>query len=927
VIVRWWSRVILTHPRLVLGVAALVAVASLGGAARYLEIRPSRSELAFSGERLLQLKEAYREEFGDRDGVVIVVDATNLDRAKQFVTAVAARLEQDREHVADLFYRVEPAPFEAHALQYLSREELTTLRRKVADHEVLIRDLATSPGLNRLFAGINREMGEALVEHFFTLEEEKGAAPVDLTFLNTLLRQMRDTMSGRRGFVSPWGEWLGSSKAPVSEGYLLTDDKRFLIVLATIRGVAERTLVPKQAAIERIRAAIAEVGRTIRGVNAGVTGSDALASDEIVTARRDASMATLLSLGGVALLFVLLWRGFAAPFRALLSLAMGIAWTMGFITLTVGSLNILTAMFIPILIGLGIDYQVHLLERFGEERAAGLPPVEALVATFQKTGTAIATGAVTTVVAFYSLLLTNFKGLVELGFITGSGLLLCLLAAFTVLPALLLVHRGRTDVPVVSRPAAFLAVLERWGRYPWVVIAGAALLAVAAFPALGTIQLEFNLLELQAEGTESVDWELRLLAEGGTSTWFGVSLARSPQEVATKKVRLEALSSVDRVQTVFSFLPKEPRRKIASIRALGPSLAGLPAAFGPLEAIELGDLEATWERMRFKLGDRERFASASDMEIEEARQHLEGLRDRVRKGDPGKLSQALAGYQTALFSDFQKKITLLRRNLQSGPMTVADLPRDLKDRFVGRQGTYLLKVFPAGNVWGREPLQRFVEEVRSVDADIIGNPVVAWDHGRTMERGYLLGGVYATVAMVLIILWSFRSVAHLFLALVPLVLGGAWTLGLMELFRINFNLANLILLPLIVGYGIMNGLHIVKRWKHEGGKGTIIANSTGRAVFLSATTTMVGFGSLLIASHRGIFSLGFLLSVGVGAILLASLTVLPALLWVLARGGRGEAAGEAATEAAAVAAVSTGPWHLSQPRGDDQRPQERRPST
>jgi len=927
VIVRWWSRVILTHPRLVLAVAGLVAVASLGGAARYLEIRSSRSELAFSGDRLLQLKAAYREEFGDRDGVVIVVDATNLARAKQFVSTVAARLERDREHVADLFYRVEPAPFEAHALQYLSREELTTLRRKVADHEGLIRDLATSPGLNKLFAGINREMGEAIVGHFFTLEEEKGSAPVDLSFLNTLLRQTRDAMSGRRGFVSPWGDWLGAGKAPVSEGYLLTDDKRYLIVLATIRGVAERTLVPKQAAIERIRTAISEVGRAYPGIQAGVTGSDALASDEIVTAQRDSSLATLLAFTGSLALFLLLWRGWAVPLRAILSLAVGISWTLGFTTLTVGSLNILSAMFVPILIGMGIDYNIYLLERYGEERRAGSGSRDAWERAFRRAGPPTVTGAVTTVAAFYSLILTNFKGLVELGFITGSGLLLCLLAAFTVFPALLILHDGRADVRIVPRPAVFLEVLERCRHHPRVVIALAGLLALASLPAIGTIVMDFNLLELQAEGTESVTWERRLLAEGGSSTLYGVSLARSPQEVAAKKVRLEALPSVDRVQTVFSFLPKEPRRKIVAIRALGPSLAKLPPVFGDLGPIALADLEATWERMRFKLGDRERFSSASDMEIEEARRLLESLRDRLRKGDAGKLSQALAGYQTALFSDFQKKITLLRRNLQSDPMTVADLPRDLKERFVGRQGTYLLKVFPEGNVWAREPLQRFVEEIRSVDPDVIGNPVTAWDHGSTMERGYLRGGAYAAAAMLVVILWSFGSISHLVLALIPLVVGGAWTLGLMVLFRVNFNLANLIILPFIVGYGIINGLQIVKRYQQDGGTGPIIANSTGRAVFLSTTTTIAGFGSLMVANHRGIFSLGFLLSVGVGSVLLASLVVLPALLGVLARVRRGEAAGEAAADAAAVAAVSTGPWHLSQPRGDDQRPQERRPST
>jgi hypothetical protein len=240
-------------------------------------------------------------------------------------------------------------------------------------------------------------------------------------------------------------------------------------------------------------------------------------------------------------------------------------------------------------------------------------------------------------------------------------------------------------------------------------------------------------------------------------------------------------------------------------------------------------------------------------------------------------------------------------------MTLADLPRELRDRFIGTEGIYLLRVFPQGNIWGREAVQQFVREVRSVDQDALGDPITAWEHGQSMEKGYLLGGLYAAIAMFVVILWSFGSVSHLMLALVPLVVGIAWTLGLMELFSIHFNLANLILLPLIVGYGIINGLQIVKRYQSEGRTGSIIANSTGRAVFLSSATSMAGFGSLMVAHHRGIFSLGSLLAVGVGSVLLASLTVLPALLWALS----------------GVRTSGQGSLQLKQSGGEEERPHRR----
>ncbi len=880
---RRWSRVISRYPRVVLLLTSLLAVLSFVTAVAWLEIRPSRTELVFGNERLIQLQQAYRRAFGDRDGIVIVVDASDLARAKQFVSALAERLQGDREHIAELFYRADPAPFETHALQYLSPAELETLHRKIEDHAALIRDIATTPGISTLFAGINREMGEALVGHFFTgfLEGEKETGRADLGLLNALLRRLGDALSGSGSFVSPWGDWLGAGKEPVSEGYLLTEDKRYLVLLAKIRGTNEQTLVPKREAIQRIRATLAEIGHAYPGIQAGVTGPDALASDEIVTAQRDSTLATFLSFTISIALFFLLWKGLAVPLRAILSVAVGICWTVGFTTLTVGSLNILSAMFAPILIGLGVDYNIYFLERYGEERAKGRNPFDALEGTFRSVGGPTATGALTTVVAFYSLTLTNFKGLVEMGFITGSGLLLCLLSAFTVFPALLILRERAKGAWLTSRSATFFVVLERCSHRPWIVIAGAALLALASLPALGKIQLDFNLLELQAKGTESVDWELRLLEGGGTSTWYGVVLAKSPEEVRAKTARLEALPSVDRVQSIFSFLPKEPERKLGAIQALGTPLAKLPPTFGGLEPVDLEALGATLERIRFKLGDKERFTSASDSDLEEGRRLLDALRARLKAGKPAELRQSLAAYQTALFADFEQKITILRSNLESGPMTLADLPRQLTDRFIGKEGTYLLRVFPQGNIWGREAVQQFVREVRLVDQDALGDPISAWEHGQNMEKGYLLGGLYAGIAMLVVILWSFGSVSHLMLALVPLVVGIAWTLGLMELFSIHFNLANLILLPLIVGYGIINGLQIVKRYQSEGRRGSIIANSTGRAVFLSSATSMAGFGSLMVASHRGIFSLGSLLAVGVGSVLLASLTVLPALLWAL----------------------------------------------
>jgi predicted RND superfamily exporter protein len=148
-----------------------------------------------------------------------------------------------------------------------------------------------------------------------------------------------------------------------------------------------------------------------------------------------------------------------------------------------------------------------------------------------------------------------------------------------------------------------------------------------------------------------------------------------------------------------------------------------------------------------------------------------------------------------------------------------------------------------------------------------------------MIKGYIEGGIYALVVIVIIEFVSLRRVGDVLLALIPLGLGMLWTVGLMWLFNLQFNLANLVAVPLIIGIGVENGLHLVHRYREEGQGGmALVAGSTGQSVALFSFTTMIGFGSLMVGKYYGIFSMGLLLTLAVGSVLVASLVVLPLLL-------------------------------------------------
>ncbi|MFN3477552.1 MAG: MMPL family transporter, partial [Candidatus Methylomirabilales bacterium] len=317
------------------------------------------------------------------------------------------------------------------------------------------------------------------------------------------------------------------------------------------------------------------------------------------------------------------------------------------------------------------------------------------------------------------------------------------------------------------------------------------------------------------------------------------------------------------------------------------------------EPVDLEALLSTLGRIRFKMLEEGEAVwdpkkKPPVEEMREVRVLIDRFVEKVKEKRPGEVYQALTAYQEELVQDLGDKLDLFRLNLEAKPITLIDLPQALRDRFVGRNGRYRLLVFPAEDIWEPGPLERFVQELRTVDPNAIGDPVLGFEHMRAMKEGYKRAGLYTLLGVSLLAFLTFREWRSFLLALIPLAGGSLWTLGLMGLFRIKFNLANLIVLPLITAPAVESGIMIVSRFREERGKGKgpiPLPKSTGRAVAFSALSTMVGFGSLMISRHRGIFSIGLLLTFGVGCVLLASLTVLPALLQVTSSPGRGTGGG------------------------------------
>jgi uncharacterized protein len=910
----------LRHPLMVIGVAVLgVAVALMLSATR-LEFRTSHLDLVSSGNRYKQLDQAFSREFDDiPERVIVVIRGQEKARAKAFATALAQRLAGEPS-VDTVLYRIPLDALQEKALLFLSYDELSELQRQLEQHRELLNEFATYPTVERLFHLLNREVTKALVSHVFTdflQDERQQEQPLDPGFLLALLRQLNQRLDPQQPYHSLWEElFIGTAQGAAHDGFLWSDDQQLLFVFANPK-VEGGDVAPFRTAVQQIRQAVREVQRAYPDLEVGITGKAVLETDEMASAQRDMTIATAISLVGVAILFGVFFRSLIRPGLTVLTLMLGVGWTLGFTTLTIGHLNIFTIVFAPMLIGLGIDSTgIHFLTHYEAQRVAGKNVRQALEHTFLGTGGGIVTATLTTATAFYALGLSDFLGLRELGFITGSGLMLILLATFTCLPALLVLEerwRGaRAPVhttPYVEEQGGFV---ERLYRYPWAVLATSAFLVVLSLLALGEIGTDFNLLRLQSERNESVRWAEEIFASSRRSVLMGELMADSIEDVEHKVTALSRFASVEKVDSILAVLPAEQERKLALLRELRPLLAETTIQRPAPEAIDLAALRATLERLNAKIevGDDTPPTSPDGTLAQELRE-VQGLiaqfLRRTQEMSPAEVQLALSTYQRELHGDLVDKLTILQRNLEAEPVTIGDLPPELRARYVGRNGKFRLFVLPAENVWEPQALAKFVRDLQAVDPDAIGAPVTNFEYMDSIKAGYRKASVYAMGGIVFLTFLMFRGALSTVLALVPLLVGSVWTLGLMVLFGVQFNMANLLFVPLIIGIGIDNGVHIVHSYRATGkyeGESVPLAKSTAKAITLAALTTIVGFGSLMISSHRGIYSLGLLVVLGVGSVLIASLTTLPSLLAIGGRAALGQTSASRTYQEKALSSMS-----------------------
>ena len=873
------------YPQIILFILCVVfTVMKLG-------FNTKRNDLVGGEKKYHQNFLKYKDEFPRQDDLVVVVESDRLEKNRQFVERLGTRMEAETNLFTDVFYKGDLKLMGPKALLFVPEDDLGELQKTLVEYKPFVQNFAQATNLNSLFQLINSQFRKAGMDTNVDVKPMIKSLPA----LERIVRQAKDSMNRPGMPPSPGVNALFGQGAEAEQQIYITFDKGRLY-LVTAQAVSEEKT---EEAIERLRQLVAEVQKEVPGVNVGVTGEPILEFDEMLQSQKDTTVATIVSLVLCAIIFIYGYQESGRPIKATACLVIGLGYTMGYTTLTVGHLNILTITFAPMLIGMAIDFGVHLVTRYEEELRHGATDQEALQKAMVNTGLGIFTGCLTTAGAFFAMSLTDFKGIQEMGVIAGGGLVICLIPMMTMLPALLL--RGRQNVidhtQSLEEHHDKRARIERiWLDRPYQVIGLTVICCVLAFWQGRKTSFDYNLLNMQSKGLPAVVFEEKLIHSASNSVLYCAVVVNDLKEAVEVEKKLKGLSTVADVQSMGRYLAEDHRNKLQLVTKVKETVADIRFAPVDEKPVAISELSLTLYSFQGFLGAAlEALRNENEKELEQNIKSLwdavGDLRVRINANDREANGYQLAFYQQALLQDLRDTFASLRTQDDTAPLRAQDLPQALRNRFIGINGKYLIQVFPKDDVWRRDVQEKFVSELRQAldpkDTNhpiITGTPVQLLEYTDLLRRSYEEAAWYALGAIAIMVFLHFRSITCVILSLLPVALGSLWTVGIMGYFGIPFNPANIMTLPLVVGVGVTNGIHILNRFTEEQSP-SILAKSTGKAVIVSALTTIAGFGSLILADHQGIQSLGWVMSLGTGACMFASLTFLPALLMLLIKFG------------------------------------------
>ena len=580
------------------------------------------------------------------------------------------------------------------------------------------------------------------------------------------------------------------------------------------------------------------------GVRITAAGAYVYAEQEHQFIETNIRRISLISIVGNLLLCLVIYPRIPLLLLSLLPAGLGILWTTGVASFYPGEVNLISLSFIAILAGLGDDQVVHFFNRVPQEWTKGGTLKDAVLRTFETTGLSVVFCIVTAATATASLAFSGFKALAEFGFILTVGMFMMMVHTLLTVPALMGLwwrfSKPRAPETITFRILPWIArkCVDFVGRHARLVVglgAGAFLLSLLFLP---TIKMGGH-FEITGADNPAVAAQNRLSARFGIEGSPNILLiAGGEQEVLGRAEKLTAGLEAYRQRGVLKsiFSPTALLPSVQTQRERASSLAGvdLAASARALEdalrenGFRTAPLQPFIDRLRKLAQD------PDPVTLENAAAFLPpGLLDNsIRKNGEGSYVAAIAFYPT-------------------DPDAIDVVPDSVITSWKTQFGPFVEFSFDKMN--------------RDMQSQVLHD-----------SRRALL---WTAAGILLIVYLTFRDLRVSLIVLIPIVFGIVVAFGVLLLVRHGFSFMSITAIPLIIGIGIDNGIHLVQRYLRNEHDGILaIAKASGAALIQSNLTTIVGFGALMASSFTPLAEMGLVTSLGVALALVGGLGLIPAVI-------------------------------------------------
>jgi hopanoid biosynthesis associated RND transporter like protein HpnN len=890
-VLRNWARFAATHPwRVIIGVLIITVLAAVSA---------SRIRMDMRWSDLLPMNDPKAREFDEiiseykSASTFLVVVRGEEQQIKNFADAITPEIKELTQFFSRVDYKLDKEFLSRHALMLAETNDLETSA-----------DMFKNLNLIPLLTSINDNFEEEYVgeEEALSTKEKENEAVRTLDGFHSWLKAIDYFISNPQTANAALVD-SAVERFLYGDPYFISQDKR--VLLMNLKANFSAMDIDKDiSSTEHVQAILDRTLPHFPGVKAGIAGMIPLQKDEMEHTTKDMQFSSILALVLVLVLFMLTFRMWSAPILAGLNLVIALIIAAGVVGLFLGRLNMMTSMFAVILIGLGIDYSIHIISVYGERRVIDKDAITAMQESLVRSGPGIITGALTTAAAFFALAISVTQGIKEMGIVLGIGIICAMLTTMTMLPSILVARERfiqRVSKKPFKQPHVEFKMLGRIGRsiaarpllYLIVAVIVTGLLLYQAL----NIRFDYNMLNMEPKGLTTVELQDTIIEAFDLSPDFAMVTTGSIEESYEMSERLKEMPLISMVENITDYVPPEEKQheRIPYVQRIR-QLVTRPEVLALITDNNLNRLVEQLERLDMNIYELSQLAFIGgqdkvddkcksiigDPEQEDSESFIINLIEKIIK-EPAKATAQLNKFQTYYYPNLRQKIYEMANPEM---ITLQTLPQHVKNQYVNEAGDkYLVTIYPKEQVWNYENLTRFDKQLETVSSKITGSPPIFLHLIRLIGRDGLMATIL-TVIIVTILLWiDFRSLRFALLGVIPLITGGIWMLGIMKTCGAMLTMLNVMAIPMIVGIGIDDGVHVLHRYMFEGlTKTPVVLRSTGKAVLLTSLTTMVGFGSLMTASYRGWAGFGTLLVIGVGACFVTTIFFLPSIIGLMTKG-------------------------------------------